>query len=310
MTKEILAAGAVCWRRVDNDIMVLLIHRTKQRDVTFPKGKLDPGETMPQAAVREVEEETGLRIALGANLGRIHYPLGNDTEKTVQYWAAEVTEEAVRNSTFRPNDEVAALEWTPLNKVHKRLSYAPDTDILEVFKRLIEHNALETFSLILLRHAKAEPRSAEFPEDRLRPLSGVGAMQANVLVDTLAAFGPNRIVSSVAERCMRTVTPLAHELGKSIRAKEELSQDAWDVGIADVRSVVGKLVRKGKNAVICSHRPVLPDISREIALATGSLPGDYLDDASALPPGGFSVFHLSKTNPSAGILSIETYPMR
>lgn len=310
MTKEILAAGAVCWRRVGGEIMVLLIHRTKQRDVTFPKGKLDKGETMPQAAVREVEEETGLQVALGANLGRIHYPLGNDTEKTVQYWSAEVTEEAVRHSTFRPNDEVAALEWTPLSAVHTRLSYAPDNDILEVFKRLIEHNALETFSIIVLRHAKAEQRSAEFPEDRLRPLSDVGAAQAKVLVDTLAAFGPNRIVSSVAERCMQTVTPLAHELKKSIRAKEQLSQDAWDEGEADVRSVIGKIVRKGKTAVVCSHRPVLPDITREIALATGSLPGDYLDEAGALPPGGFSVFHLSKTNPSAGILSIETYPMR
>jgi 8-oxo-dGTP pyrophosphatase MutT (NUDIX family)/phosphohistidine phosphatase SixA len=310
MTKEIFAAGALCWRRVDDDIMVLLIHRTKQKDVSFPKGKLDPGETMPQAAVREVEEETGLRVALGANLGLIHYALGNDTQKTVQYWAAEVTDVAVRNSTFLPNDEVEALEWTPLKKAHKRLSYEQDRDILEVFKRLIEHNALETFSVILLRHAKAEPRSEEFPEDRLRPLSAIGATQATMLSATLAAFGPERIVSSVAERCMRTVAPTAKKLGKSIRAKEHLSQDSWDEGMADVRSVIGKIVRKGKTAVVCSHRPVLPDIARELALATGSLPGDYLDDAAALPPGGFSVFHLSKTNPSAGIISIETYPMR
>lgn len=310
MSKEIFAAGAVCWRRVDDEIMVLLIHRTKQKDVSFPKGKLDPGETMPQAAVREVEEETGLRVVLGANLGLIHYEIGNDTQKTVQYWAAEVTNVAVRNSTFLPNDEVEALEWTPLKNAHKRLSYTQDRDILEVFKRLIEHNALETFSVILLRHAKAEPRSEEFPEDRLRPLSSVGAAQAKMLSATLAAFGPQRIVSSIAERCMRTVAPTAKGLGKSIRAKEHLSQDSWDEGMADVRSVIGKIVRKGKTAVVCSHRPVLPDIARELALATGSLPGDYLDDAAALPPGGFSVFHLSKTNPSAGIISIETYPMR
>lgn len=290
--------------------MVLLIHRTKQKDVSFPKGKLDPGETMPQAAVREVEEETGLRVALGANLGRIHYAIAVDTQKTVQYWAAQITEVAVRNSTFVPNDEVEALEWVALKKAHKRLSYQQDKDILEVFKRLIEHNALETFSVILLRHAKAEPRSEEFPEDRLRPLSQVGSVQAQFLGSTLAAFGPERIVSSVAERCMRTVAPTAKELGKSIRAKDALSQDSWDEGMADVRSVIGKIVRKGKTAIVCSHRPVLPDLARELALATGSLPGDYLDDAAALPPGGFSVFHLSKTNPSAGIISVETYPMR
>lgn len=310
MSKEILAAGAVCWRRVDDKIMVLLIHRTQQKDVSFPKGKLDPGETMPQAAVREVEEETGLRVTLGAPLGTIHYTLSNNTEKTVQYWAAEVTEDAVRNSTFVPNKEIEALEWVTLKAARKRLSYQQDRDILEVFERLIEHNALETFSVILLRHAKAEDRSEEFPEDRLRPLSEVGKLQAKALVPTLQAFGPKRIISSIAERCMRTVAPTAKALGKSVRAKEHLSQDAWDEGLADVRSVVGKVVRKGKNAILCSHRPVLPDIARELVLATGSLPGDYLNEATALPPGGFSVFHFSKTNPSAGIISVETYPMR
>lgn len=310
MAKEILAAGAVCWRRVADDIMVLLIHRTVHKDVSLPKGKLDPGETMPQAAVREVEEETGLRVSLGANLGVIHYELGNDSSKTVQYWAAQVTEEAVRNSSFVPNKEIEALEWVPLDKANERLSYKQDREIIDVFRRLVEHNALETFAVILLRHAKAEPRSAEFPEDRLRPLSDIGQLHARALTPTLNAFGPRRIISSVAERCMRTVAPTAHELGKTVRVTEALSQDAWDDGMADIRAVVGKVVRKGKTVILCSHRPVLPDIARELVLATGSLPGDYLDEATALPPGGFSVFHLSKTHPSAGILSVETYPMR
>jgi 8-oxo-dGTP pyrophosphatase MutT (NUDIX family)/phosphohistidine phosphatase SixA len=310
MSSEIFAAGAVCWRRVDDEIMVLLIHRTKQKDVSFPKGKVDPGETLPQAAVREVEEETGLSVALGANLGRIHYRIAKDSQKTVEYWAAEVTEIAVRNSTFLPNDEVEALEWTPLKTAHKRLSYEQDRDILEVFKKFIEHNALETFSVIVLRHAKAEQRSLEFPEDCRRPLSEIGKAQAKNLVATLSAFGPSRIFSSTAERCLRTVTPVAKALNKSVRAKDDLSQDAWDDGDADIRSVIAKIVRKGKTAIVCSHRPVLPDIAREIVLVTGSIPGSYLDEASALPPGGFSVFHLSKTHPSAGILSIETYPMR
>lgn len=310
MSSEIFAAGAVCWRRVEDEIMVLLIHRTKQKDVSFPKGKVDPGETMPQAAVREVEEETGLRVGLGANLGRIHYQIGKDTQKTVEYWAAEVTEAAVRHSTFLPNSEVEALEWTPLSQAHKRLSYAQDCDILDVFKQLIEHNALETFSVIVLRHAKAEQRSEEFSEDCRRPLSDTGKAQAKALVATLGAFSPSRIFSSTAERCLRTVTPLAKSLDKSIRAKDSLSQDAWDEGNLDIRAVMAKIVRKGKTAVVCSHRPVLPDIVRELALVTGSLPGDYLHDATELPPGGFSVFHLSKTHPSSGIISIETYPMR
>ena len=85
MKKPVLAAGTVCYRRVhDGDesrIMVLLVHRTKQRDVSFPKGKLDPGESMPRAAVRETLEETGLSVSLGTNLGTINYtlPSGGET---------------------------------------------------------------------------------------------------------------------------------------------------------------------------------------------------------------------------------------
>lgn len=315
MTKPLLAAGTVCWRRVPTPegerIMVLLIHRHKQRDISFPKGKLDPGESMPQAAVRETEEETGLAVHLGINLGTIEYALKAGGQKTVQYWAAEVSEEAVQRSTFVPNNEVDAIEWVPLEKAKKRLSYDPDRGILAVFRRLMERNAGETFSLILLRHAKAEPRSERFPKDRLRPLSDVGEEQAELLIPTLAAFGPQRIISSNAERCMSTVAPIAAHLKKTVRVHEGLSQEAWDRGDSyDLRTAIGKAVRKGKNAIICTHRPVLPDAARELALATGSLPGDYLREAAELPPGGFSVFHLSRKHPGSGILNVETYPLK
>lgn len=311
MSGTVFAAGTVCWRRVDDGIMVLLVHRTKQRDVSFPKGKLDPGESMPQAAVRETLEETGLAVALGANLGVIHYALPNGDAKTVQYWAAEATESAVQVSTFVPNDEIAALEWLPLSKARKRLSYEADREIFDVFASLAERDAIDTYSVILLRHAKAEPRSDRFPEDRLRPLSDAGEDQAENIVPTLEAFQPARIHSSNAERCMRTVAPLAHHLRKTIRVNEGLSQDAWEAGdTAELRAIIGKIVRKGKSAVVCTHRPVLPEAVRELALATGSLPGDYLREAAELPPGGFSVFHFSRKYPGSGILGVETYPVK
>ncbi len=311
MSAPVLAAGTVCWRRVNNTVMVLLVHRTKQQDVSFPKGKLDPGESMPQAAVRETLEETGLQVALGVNLGMIHYQLPTGGEKTVQYWAAEVTEAAVRVSTFVPNSEIEALEWVPLSKARKRLSYPADQEIFDVFASLAARDALDSFAVILLRHAKAEPRSAAFPKDRLRPLSDAGEDQAENLVPTLQAFAPARILSSNAERCMRTVAPLAHTMQKTVRVHEGLSQDAWDAGeTAELRRAIGKVVRKGKTAIICTHRPVLPDAAREIALATGSLPGDYLREAAELPPAGFSVFHLSSKHPGSGILGVETYPIK
>lgn len=317
MKGPILAAGTVCWRRVPTadggeQLMVLLVHRTKQKDISFPKGKLDPGESMPQAAVRETLEETGLAVSLGVNLGTINYVLPNgEDHKTVQYWAAEVTEAAVQASTFKPNGEISALEWAPLEQVKQRLSYKADRELFKVFVRLAERDAVETFSVILLRHAKAEPRSDAWPKDRLRPLADIGEDHAETLVPTLEAFGPVRILSSNAERCMRTVAPLAHHLHKTIRVNEGLSQDAWDDGETDeLRKVIGKVVRKGKNTLICTHRPVLPDAARELVLATGSLPGDYLSEAVSLPPGGFSVFHFSRKHPGAGILSVETYPMK
>src|SRR5690349_12739047 len=102
----VLAAGALCWRIVDGKLRVLVIYRGDRADVSLPKGKVDSGETLPQTAVREIAEETGLYIALGAPLGTVEYTLPNGREKVVYYWGAEVTDEAVAASTFAPNAEV------------------------------------------------------------------------------------------------------------------------------------------------------------------------------------------------------------
>lgn len=314
MKSPVLAAGTVCYRRVKAEageqIMVLLAHRTKQRDISFPKGKLDKGESMPQAAVRETLEETGLQVVLGANLGMIQYTLPSGGEKMVQYWVAEVPEAAVHVSKFKPNGEISALEWVPMAEVRQKLTYKADRQLFKVFERLAARDALDTFSVILLRHAKAEPRSEMYPEDHLRPLTDAGDDQAETLIPSLVAFGASRIYSSTAKRCMSTVEPLAEHLQKKIRAREGLSQDAWDAGdTAQLRRIIGKVVKRGANAVVCTHRPVLPDAARELALATGSLPGDYLTEAATLPPAGFSVFHFSCKHPGAGILCVETYPL-
>ncbi|WP_336652074.1 MULTISPECIES: NUDIX hydrolase [unclassified Leucobacter] len=313
---EVLAAGTVCWRRVydehgDPRVLVLLIHRAKQRDVSFPKGKLDPGESMPQAAVRETWEETGYLVRLGVNLGTIHYALSGGRSKTVQYWAAKVTAKAEASAKFVPGDEVQAIEWVPAEEARERLSYAADRELYDVFLQLAEHDLVDTFSVTLLRHAKAEPRSAAFPVDHLRPLADDGEAQAETLVPMLQAFGPRRIYSSTATRCLSTVAPLAERLGKRVRAKRSLSQDNWDEGdLSSLRKLVAKVVGRGRNTILCSHRPVLPDLARELALATGSPQGRYLAEAAALPPAGFSVLHFSRSRPEAGIVAVETYPIK
>lgn len=306
-TADVYAAGAVCWRMIDGRMNVLLIHRTVHGDVTIPKGKVDPGESLPRTAVREVEEETGLAVALGVPLGVSHYDMPDGHSKIVRYWAAEVTPEAIARSTFVPNAEVAAIEWVTIKKARTYLSYPADVEILEAFSHLVDAGVTRTFALIALRHGKAAPRNGSGPDAR-RPLTARGVSQAASLVDTVTAWRPLRIISSTATRCVTTVAPLAAATGIPIKQTELISQDALESGEADVRSVVGKRVRARKTVVLCSHGPVLPEILREIALATGSQTSSALFDAADLDTGGFSIVHLSSENPAAGILAIETYP--
>lgn len=306
----VYAAGALVWRVIEGKLKILVIHRTKYVDVTLPKGKVDPGETLPQTAVREVFEETGIRIHLGVPVGVSHYRMPNKKTKIVHYWAAQASDSALRSSAFVPNKEVAGLEWVSPKKALKYLSYPVDVEIVENFLALHRDGVLETFPLIVLRHAKAMQRANWSGTDAARPLTTRGAHQAQNIAATLAAFGVRRIVSSPAIRCVSTVVPLAVLLDRDIVQTDDISQDAFDAGTADVRSVVGKRVRSGRPAVLCSHRPVIPTIFKEIALATGTVEGTYLSDAAALDPSGFSVVHLSATNPGSGIVSIETYAAR
>lgn len=310
MTTAVYAAGAVCWRVIDGRVHVLVIHRTVYGDVTIPKGKIEPGESLPRTAVREIAEETGLEVALGVPLGISRYPLPSGREKIVHYWAAEVSERAVQRSTFKPNAEVAALEWVTIKRARGYLSYPPDVEILENFAKLVEQGVTTTFALILLRHGKAVGRGGWKGPDASRPLVDRGVAQAAALVDTLTAWAPKRIVSSPAVRCVTTVTPLAAATGIPIKRADGISQDTWEAGTHQVRRVVGKRVAAGKSAVICSHGPVLPEIVREIALATATPLGSYVTDAAELEAGAFSVVHLSATNSGSGIIAIETHAPR
>jgi len=303
----VYAAGGVVWRVVAGKLLVLVIHRTSYADVTLPKGKVDPGEMLAETAVREIFEETGIRVALGLPVGVSRYRLPGKRQKVVHYWSAEATDEAIRASSFVPNKEIAALEWVSPRKALGYLSYPVDVEILEQFLAFVDDGILSTFPVVVLRHAKATAREDWDGPDAARPLSKRGHAQAKAIVGPLTAFGVRKIVTSDALRCTATVVPLAHALGKKAAKTPLISQDAWDEGTADIRAVVGKRVRARKPAVLCSHRPLLADILAELALATGTLRGSYLASAAQLETAAFSVVHLSATNPGSGIVSIETH---
>jgi 8-oxo-dGTP pyrophosphatase MutT (NUDIX family) len=123
------AAGAVLWRRRRDVVEVALVHRPKYDDWSFPKGKLDPGETHEQAAVREVEEETACHGELGVELAGTSYVDGKGRPKSVRYWTMELGS----RGRFVPNDEIDEVRWFAIDDAARRLSYDHDVEVLESF---------------------------------------------------------------------------------------------------------------------------------------------------------------------------------
>jgi 8-oxo-dGTP pyrophosphatase MutT (NUDIX family) len=122
----IRAAGGVVLRREGEDFEVVLVHRRRYQDWTFPKGKAYPGESDEDCALREVEEETGLRCELGEELKSTAYRDSKDREKVVRYWRMRVVE-----GELQPRNEIDAAEWISLEDAVDRLSYGRDRDLLE-----------------------------------------------------------------------------------------------------------------------------------------------------------------------------------
>lgn len=130
------AAGCVVWRAGPE---VLLVHRPRYDDWSFPKGKLDTGESFVDAAVREVEEETGCSGELGAELPSIRYADHKGRDKIVRYWlmAAAPTFDAEQ---FEPNDEVDRLGWFAPGEAASVLSYDRDVAVLRAASELLDHH--------------------------------------------------------------------------------------------------------------------------------------------------------------------------
>ncbi|MFD9910108.1 NUDIX hydrolase [Streptomyces sp. NPDC059063] len=125
----ISAAGCVLWRRspVHGALEFCVVHRPKYDDWSWPKGKLKPGETLLDCAVREVEEETGFTCVLGPPLPAAHY-LANGRPKVVHYWAAEAGP-----GHFTPNREVDRIRWLPAPEARARLTQYRDRRLLDVW---------------------------------------------------------------------------------------------------------------------------------------------------------------------------------
>jgi len=277
---EIRAAGAVLWRPSGRSREVALIHRPKYDDWSFPKGKLEPGEHRLLAAVREVAEETGVHAILGRPLPTSHSARGG-RPKRVDYWAGRPAPDG--QQSFEANHEVDALAWLPVPEVRGRLSYSRDAAILDDFAA----GPADTVPLTFLRHASAGARDAWAGDDLHRPLDAQGSAESELLSQLLSCFGPARVISSAAERCVATVRPYAAATGARVEIEPAFTIGRAEAEPARAAARVADIARAGQPAVICAHRENLPPMLTAACAVLGARPPGNLPLGKA----GFWVLH-------------------
>jgi 8-oxo-dGTP diphosphatase len=287
---EIEAAGAVVWRRGPIGPEVLLIHRPRHDDWTLAKGKREPGEKAPQTAVREVVEETGVRVVLGRRLKTVHYQVSG-RPKRVDWWAAAEPARPGAPAGFMANEEVDRVRWYPLDHAYEQLSYADDATVLQDFARWPHR----TVPFVVLRHTSAGHKGDWDGDDLLRPLDFRGQAQARALTSLLSCFGPVRVISSPAARCLASVEPYAAHIGAPVQVEpafivpDSSSEDR--TMHPRLASVVTGLLADGVPTVVCAHRENIPDI---LAVACRVLGAPPPEDPS-LAKGSFRVLQVAET---------------
>jgi 8-oxo-(d)GTP phosphatase len=291
---EIRAAGAVLWRDGAGGREYAVVHRPHRQDWSLPKGKLERRESWPAAAVREVREETGLTISLGRPLKTLRYPVDGQP-KQVRYWSARTDGQG---PAFVPTEEIDELLWLPHEQARTRLSYEHDADLV----RDVQQGPDATVPLLLLRHGKAIKRAAwAGTVDHARPLEARGIQQARRLVPLLGAFGVGTVISSDATRCRDTVLPYARDRGLDVVDEHLLSEEGHAEDPRQTRRLARTLLTDPAALVLCSHRPVLPDLLGELlAHWKGRRP-------HPLGPAAFLVLHRDLAGEHPVVVAVERH---
>jgi 8-oxo-dGTP pyrophosphatase MutT (NUDIX family) len=120
------AAGGAVLRQGRGGPEVLLVHRPAYDDWSLPKGKANRGESDEDCAVREVEEETGLRCSLGRELPSTSYHDGKGRPKRVRYWTMTPVE-----GEARPQAEVDDVLWLPVDEARQAVTWERDLAVLD-----------------------------------------------------------------------------------------------------------------------------------------------------------------------------------
>ena len=229
----------------DGRVEVLLVHRPRYDDWTLPKGKLRGDESHEDGALREVEEETGLRCELRFPLPSTIYRDARDRLKQVRYWAVRPLD-----GEFSPGDEVDEILWLEPAEAQRQVSYDRDRTVLRGFG----HDGSRP--LLVVRHAWAGHRKHWDDDDTLRPLDDRGRLQSQRLIEQLEGHDFDRIASSPYVRCMDSAQPLAAARGLRVEARDELAEGR---GVAALEGVAAE-----PNAgVLCVHGDVLEELCGE-----------------------------------------------
>ncbi|QDB80391.1 NUDIX domain-containing protein [Georgenia sp. 311] len=276
MTRTVLAAGTIVWRLDErNRLEVLLVHRPRYDDWSWPKGKLEEGESLAACAVRETAEETGVAVVLGQPLPKISYKLAGDARKEVHFWAARPAPEGDLSVRARPHvppastEEIDESRWVGVKDAAKLLTHARDHEPLGALIDQWKDERLDTYALLITRHARARKRTAWKGGESTRPLTSVGEAQARGLVPLFSAYGVDRVLSSPWRRCVDTVAPYAAAIGVEIEMHPEITEDAHKAKPKKARQLIREESRqRAPGVAICTHRPVLPTMMDEVAVNT------------------------------------------
>jgi 8-oxo-dGTP diphosphatase len=292
------AAGVLCWRRARDGLEVLLVHRPKYDDWSWPKGKARAGEPLPRTAAREAAEESGLLVRLGRPLGQVRYRLPSGRPKEVTYWAAVPAGVDHDGRDTTAGGEVDGVAWLPVAEARALLTRATDAAPLDVLEEHAEAGELDTVPVLVVRHGTSRPRRSWARADGDRPLASAGRRQARGLVPLLGCWCPQRIVSSPWRRCIETVAPFAGSASVEVIRKNSLSEVGAGRSPKRARRQMQRLLDQAQPAVLCTHRPVLAEVFTVLrAAAPHDVAGEVPGKDPFLAPGEVLVAHVLTTAP-------------
>ncbi len=237
---------------------MVLVHRPSYDDWSFPKGKLEGDEEELEAALREVEEETGLAAEPTDDLGAITYVDGRGRPKVVRYWLMKPADGAEPTA----QNEVDDARWVPVAEAGSMLTYLHDRALLRRLAGLPPEGP--SVGVYVIRHSEAGERHGWREPDELRPISKAGLRQAKKVADMLSDVPFTRLVSSPYLRCIQSLEPIAERCGLDITIAKELDEnepaagtEAWVLAAstdgpaalsthgANVEGFIGRLLERG-----------------------------------------------------------------